>query len=382
MNTILMTDMQAEYGNSLEKKFRKLLKKSECLETIRQNELVALKLHVGERENLAYLNPNYARIVVEEVKARGAKPYLTDTNTLYSGGRHNGIDHFLTAAQHGFTLATTGAPFIPADGLRGLDYRDVPVEGSFFKKAKIAGGILQADRIFILSHFKGHMEAGFGGAIKNLSMGCASIAGKQEQHADAKPLVKTEACVGCRQCFNACPTGAITMEKHKAVIDYNLCIGCGQCVAACNYQAMQAGADSSIPNFIKKVTEYAYAVYQYFGEKAFYINFGINITPDCDCWPANDVPLVEDIGILAGGNPFALDRATLDMVNRSRIFQSSRHFESIRRDREDAEGGSHKGAGSSNLFKGVYRDIENETTFTHAVEQFGVSTEYKIRKLK
>mgnify|MGYP000166419182 CR=1 FL=1 len=368
MDEILFTDMQAEFGNSLEKKFRKLLKKSAFLESIKEGELVALKVHVGERGNLGYVNPNFARIVVEEVKAVGAKPFLTDTNTLYSGGRHNGVDHSLTAARHGFTLATVGAPFIAADGVRGLDYREVAVAGRHFKKAKLAGGILQADRIILLNHFKGHIEAGFGGAIKNLSMGCASIAGKMEQHADSKPKVKSENCTGCRQCYWACPTGAISMEENKAVIDYELCIGCGQCVAACNYEAMLAGDSADNQSFIQKVTEYAFAAADYFGDRAYYINFAINIAPDCDCWPANDVPLVEDVGILAGGNPFALDKASLDLVSQAKAHRTSRHYDKIR--------------GGHNLFQEVYPDIHSDTTFEYAIQQFNVSLDYKLRQLK
>lgn len=368
MNSILFTDMQADFGNSLEKKFRKTLKKSGFLDTIREGELIALKVHVGERGNLGYINPNYARIVVEEVKSRGAQAFLTDTNTLYSGGRHNGVDHILTAAQHGFTLATVGAPFIPADGVRGLDYKEVPVAGQYFKQAKLAGGILQADRVIFLSHFKGHIEAGFGGAIKNLSMGCAAIAGKREQHADSMPLVKTENCVGCRQCYNACPVEAITMEEHKAVIDYELCIGCGQCVAACNYDAMQAGTSAENQAFIKKVTEYAFAASKYLEDKAFYINFATNITPDCDCWPANDVPVVEDVGILAGTNPFALDKASLDLVSKARANHTSRHFEKI--------------SGRHNVFQEVYPEIHSDTTFEYAIQQFNVSLDYELRRIK
>jgi len=360
--------MQADFGHSLEKKFRKVLRKSGFFESIREDELVAIKLHVGERENLGYLNPNYARIIVEEIKSRGAKPFLTDTNTLYSGGRHNGVDHFLTAAQHGFTLATVGAPFIPADGIRGLDYREVDVSGTQVKQAKLAGGILQADRIVFLSHFKGHMEAGFGGSIKNMAMGCASIAGKLEQHCSGKPHVETERCVGCRQCYNVCPADAIRMEDHKAVIDYNLCIGCGQCVAACNYDAMQAGSGSENKDFIQKVTEYAYAVYSYFREKAFYINCAINITPDCDCWPANDVPVVEDVGFLAGTNPFTLDKATFDLVARAGAMRTSRHFEKVK------EG--------ADPFRQVYPEIRSETTFEYLQRHFKEDLEYELRRLK
>ena len=367
MNEILFTDMQADFGNSLEKKFRKVLKKSGFLETIQANELVAIKLHVGERENLGYLNPNYPRIVAEEIKARGAKPFMTDTNTLYSGGRHNGVDHTLTAVQHGFTYATVGAPFIPADGVRGMDYREVSIPGKHIKKAKLAGGILQADKIIFLNHFKGHIEAGFGGAIKNMSMGCAAIAGKREQHASSKPEVNRDNCVGCRQCYNACPVDAIRMEDHKAVIDYDLCIGCGQCVAACNYDAMQPGSGEDTQIFIQKVTEYAYAVHSYFKEKAFYINFAINITPDCDCWPANDVPLVDDVGIFAGSNPFALDKATLDAVSQSRPHKNSRHFEKIK--------------GGHNLFQEVYADIHSDSTFEYVIQQFNVGLQYSLRTI-
>ncbi len=367
--TVFYTDMQTEFGNSLEAKFRKILKKSSFFETIREGELVALKVHVGERENLAYLNPNYARIVAEEVKARGAHPFCTDTNTLYSGGRQNGVVHSLTAVQHGFTYATVGAPFIPADGVRGLDYREVEVPGKRFDKVKIAGGIAQADKIVLLSHFKGHIEAGFAGSIKNLSMGCASISGKREQHAETKPEVNTGKCIGCKQCYRACPVGAVEMKNKKARIDYNICIGCGQCVAACNYEAMEAGSSSDLAVFIEKVSEYAYGISSYFGENAFYFNFAVNITPDCDCWPANDVPIVEDVGILASENPFALDRASLDLVSASKPLSSSRYREKI--------SGTH-----SNIFREVWDESPSDTSFKYLQKQFGVTSDYELRRIR
>jgi len=367
--TVFFTDMKADYGNSMEAKFRKILKKSEFFETIKEGELVALKVHVGERENLGYVNPNYARIVAEEVKARGATPFLTDTNTLYSGGRQNGVYHSLTAIQHGFTYATVGASFLPADGVRGLEYREVEVPGAHFSQVKLASGILQADRIIFLSHFKGHMEAGFGGSIKNLSMGCASIAGKMEQHADANPIVDLEKCTGCRQCYYACPVGAISMEKKKAVIDYDLCIGCGQCVAACNYGAMQPGSSAETGEFIEKVTEYAYGAASFFGERAFFLNFAINITPDCDCWAANDIPIVEDVGILASSDPFTLDKATMDKVDLSRANSTSRYYEEITREK-------------GNIFEDVWKEIPGSTTFDYLKKQFAADLEYSIRQIE
>ena len=368
METIYFCDMQTEYGNSLEKKFRKLLAASGYFDEITKGQIVALKVHVGERENLGYVNPNFARVVVEELKARGARPFLTDTNTLYSGGRHNGVDHSITAEQHGFGYAAVGAPFVPADGVRGLAYREVDVQGKHFQKTKLANGVLEAEKIIFLTHFKGHMEAGFGGSLKNLSMGCASIPGKMEQHAAAKPVVKVEACVGCRQCYRVCPVEAISMVEGKAVIDYDVCIGCGQCVAACNYGAMSAGSASETAEFIEKVSEYAYSAYDYFGENALYINFAMNITPDCDCWPANDVPVVEDIGILLGRNPFALDRATLDMVDAAKTRPSSRHHEKIR--------------GEHGVFHEVWDIPVIGTVFDHAQELFGVELEYTTQQLR
>jgi len=365
MDTIYFTDMQTEFGNSLEKKFRALLKKSGYLEGITEGQLVALKVHVGERGNLGYVNPNFARIVAEEVKARGGKPFLTDTNTLYSGGRHNGVDHSVTAIQHGYTHATVGAPFVPADGVRGLAYREIAVVGEHFSKAKLASGVLEAEKIIFLTHFKGHIEAGFGGSLKNLSMGCASIAGKMEQHAAAKPEVKLENCVGCRQCYRVCPVGAIAMAEGKAVIDYEVCIGCGQCVAACNYEAMGAGSAAEQKDFIEKVAEYAYAAYDYFGENALYLNFAMNITPDCDCWPANDIPVVEDVGMLVGRNPFALDRATMDLVNKARPYATSRYREKIHGERD--------------VFEEVWENPLAGTVFEHAQTQFGVDLQYELR---
>ncbi len=367
METIYFTNMQTEFGNSLEQKFRKLLKKSAYFDGITQGQLVALKVHVGERGNLGYVNPNFARIAAEEVKARGAKPFLTDTNTLYSGGRHNGVDHCITAIQHGYSYATVGAPFVPADGIRGLGHREVGVSGKHFQKTKLASGVLEAERIIFLTHFKGHIETGFGGSLKNLSMGCASVAGKMEQHAAAKPVMKEVHCVGCRQCYRVCPVRAVSMVKGKALIDYDVCIGCGQCVAACNYEAITPGSSADTEDFIEKVAEYAYSAYNYFGSNALYINFAMNITPDCDCWPANDVPVVEDVGILAGSNPFALDRATIDLINTARAQVSSRYHAKI--------------VGERDVFEEVWDNPMAAAVFDHARRQFGVSLEYELREL-
>ncbi len=363
MNEVFFTDMHAKYGNSIENKLKKLLRKANLKSFIGKKELVALKVHVGERGNTGFLSHNFARVIVEEVKNAGGNPYITDTNTLYSGGRHNGVDHVVTAVQHGYSYASVGAPFIPADGIRGLDYIPVKIEGKHFKEAKLAAGIVKADKIIFLTHFKAHIEAGIGGTIKNLSMGCASIAGKQEQHSTSKPEIKEKNCTGCRQCYWACPEGAITMVDKKAVINYELCIGCGQCVAACNYEAMQAKWDSENRVYLEKVCEYAVAAARYLKDKALYLNFAINITPDCDCWPASDVPIVEDVGIFGSYSPLSLERATLEMVSKSRANERSSFKDKI--------------MNGPNVFQEIREHIPSDRLLEYSRE-LGLEDEYRL----
>jgi uncharacterized Fe-S center protein len=317
MDTVFWMSLRAGAGCSLEDKFGRLLARAGVDAIAGRGALVAVKVHVGESGNLAYVNHNYARIAAGALKAKGAKPFLTDTNTLYSGGRHNAVDHCETAAAHGYFSPTAGAPFIAADGLRGLDYEELPADGVRVKKAKIAGVLCQADALVMFSHFKGHCEAGFGGAMKNLGMGCAAVPGKLELHSGSKPAQKPEKCVACGQCIRQCPVKAIALNKRKAVIDYEKCIGCGQCVAACGYGAMTVHWDEHNEALIEKVAEYAIAVQKRFAGKALYVNFALAVSPDCDCWDYNDAPLVQDAGIFASINPLALDRATLDAINKA-----------------------------------------------------------------
>jgi uncharacterized protein len=364
MSVVHFTNLHTNPDYNLEEKFRKLFLKTGFSEGLTKGELVAIKLHVGERGNLAYVNHNYARVLVEEIRKTGAKPFLTDTNTLYSGGRHNGLDHTITAAMHGFSYATVGAPFIPADGLRGTDYTEIEVPGGVhLKKAKIATAILEADKILFLSHLKGHELAGFGASAKNMAMGCASVAGKQEQHSDAAPELDGSKCVGCRNCYRVCPVGAISMVDKKAVIDYEVCIGCGQCIAACNYDAMNPRWDTGHDRFMEKMAEYAWAVHHHFASRSCFINMAMDITPDCDCLPSNDQAIIEDIGMLAGLNPFALDRASLDLAAKARPLQGSAYADKV--------------SGGANPFSQLYEKFDNEHLFSH-LERLGGELEYEL----
>jgi uncharacterized Fe-S center protein len=281
---------------------------------LQKGDLTAVKIHFGERGNDSFIPPHLVRPVIDKIKACGGRPFLTDTRTLYSGGRSNAVDHVETAIAHGFAYAVAGAPVIIADGLRGDDATDVPVAGRHFSRVRIAGGITAADAMVVLSHFKAHMLSGFGGAVKNLAMGCAPPAGKREMHA-AHAQVIEQRCAGCGECATVCPAGAIRHEDERAVITRDTCIGCGECMTVCPGGAIEFDWEVELPPFMEKMAEYALGAVQGKREKTGYFNFLTAITPDCDCVPWSDAPIVPDIGILASRDPVAIDAASCDLVN-------------------------------------------------------------------
>lgn len=292
---------------------------------IKKNDLTAIKLHFGEMGNDTHLRPQLVRKVVDLVKQVGAKPFLTDTNTLYSGSRKNSVDHLETAYAHGFSPATMDAPVIIADGLRGKNHIEVPAENlQYFKKLFLAREIYEADSMIVLSHFKGHLVAGFGGAVKNLAMGCASFWGKRDQH-DTKVKVNQDTCIACGNCLKICPAHAIGMKKEEntkhAFVDRNKCIGCFECRTVCETGAIVNEHDADLSHFVERLAEYACAAVQNKKGKVFYINFLMNITPDCDCVSWSDAPMVADMGILASADPLALDKACYDMVTQAKSIQ-------------------------------------------------------------
>lgn len=308
---VYFTDMSVSPEMGLLKKLELLLKKVELEKIVEPDHLVAIKLHFGEYGNLSFIRPQYVRIVVDYIKRHGGKPFLTDANTLYKGHRSNAVDHLVNAYLNGFTPEVVGAPVIIADGLRGSDEVEIPIDGEYIKEAKVGSAVALADAIVALTHFKGHEQTGFGGALKNLGMGAASRVGKLEQHSDSKPYVQEENCVACRMCERHCPTGAITVDR-VARIDYEKCIGCGECIAMCIYGAMSPKWDSSAELLSRKIAEYTLATLK--GKKAAFVSFLTHISPDCDCWHINKPPVVSDIGIAASTDPVALDQACIDLV--------------------------------------------------------------------
>ncbi len=303
-------------------KYQRLLKKLDLKQIIDKDDLVAVKTSFGERGNLNYLRPQYVRVVIDEIKRLGGRPFLTDANTLYAGGRQNSRDHLITAIENGFGYNVTGAPAIIADGLLGHDYRSVAINGKHFQEVKIASVPLDADVIVSLAHFKGHMVCGFGGTIKNLGMGFGARSGKQMMHSDVHPEVRAEQCDGCARCRKWCPESAISLvvgpepAGHKvAFIDDVACIGCGECVATCFTGAIGIVWQSDPAIVQEKTAEYMAGVLAGKEGKFAAIDYIIGVTPDCDCLGWNDNAIVPDIGIAASLDPVATDAAALDLVN-------------------------------------------------------------------
>ena len=320
---VYFTSFKATGNENLLQKLHRLMKTAGFENIDFKDKYAAVKIHFGEYGNLAFLRPNYARVVADYVKELGGKPFLTDCNTLYVGQRKNALDHLEAAYENGFSPFSTGCHVIIADGLKGTDDVEVPVEGGeYVKNAKIGRAIMDADVFISLNHFKGHEAAGFGGALKNIGMGCGSRAGKMEQHRSGKPSVDLEKCKKCHLCAKNCAHGAITFDNNgKANIDHNKCVGCGRCLGACNFDAIYNNNTHANELLNKKMAEYTKAVLD--GRPSFHINLVLDISPYCDCHAENDLPILPDIGMFASFDPVALDQACADACNAQKPIQGS-----------------------------------------------------------
>lgn len=299
---------------NLPEKLKFLMKKAGFEDIDFTNKYAAIKIHFGEPGNLAYLRPNYAKVVCDYVKELGGKVFLTDCNTLYVGGRKNALDHLDSAYTNGYNPFQTGVHTIIADGLKGTDEELVPVNGEYVKEAKIGQAIMDADIVISLNHFKGHELTGFGGALKNLGMGCGSRAGKMEMHSAGKPSVVQDLCIGCGQCIKICAHDAPTITDHKASINHDKCVGCGRCIGVCPKDAIKASMDEANDILNYKIAEYTKAVVD--GRPCFHISLVIDVSPYCDCHSENDIAIVPDVGMFASFDPVALDQACADAVNK------------------------------------------------------------------
>jgi len=369
---VFFIDLRATFRENFIAKLERLMREAGMMETFSERDLVAIKLHFGESGNTAYIRPVFIRKVVETIKSSGGIPFLTDANTLYAGSRGDSPHHLETAVQNGFAYSVTGAPVIIADGLRGQSHSAVTINRKHFEKAYIGTEIEQADSLISVAHFKGHELSGFGGAIKNLGMGCASRRGKLAQHSTLSPSVKSKRCSGCGECAEHCASKAIFMTENKqksgkAEIDEKKCSGCGECILICPNSAVDIQWNQAIPVFLENIVEYTLGVLKGKKGKAFCINFLTDISPACDCYPANDAPIVRNIGVLASSDPVAADQASVDLVNSEAALPGTCLTENT--------------SPGQDKFKGIYPNVDWTIQLDYA-EKIGIGTRsYELVKL-
>lgn len=344
---VYYSDLRTSPTSNLLDKMERLLKRAGIEQLPLKDSFAAIKIHFGEPGNLAYLRPNYAARMATLLRSLGAKPFLTDCNTLYSGRRANAVDHLQSAMENGFNPISAQCQVIIGDGLKGTDYREIPLNGEYCPAPKIGTAIADADIVISMNHFKGHEQAGFGGALKNLGMGCASVGGKLELH---------------------CAHDAVHLNaSRKAEIDYAKCVGCGQCVALCQHDGAVMGAEDTSERLNYKIAEYALAVVM--GKPHFHISFIMNVSPECDCWNHNDAAIVPDLGMLASFDPVALDKACADLVIAAPVlFTDNRlHNEHLHEHLEGAD-----------KFHLLHPDTKWEAALEHA-EKIGIgTTQYEL----
>lgn len=339
-STVYFTNMRATPEMNLLKKFRRLIEKAGIADINFEKQFAAIKIHLGEPGNIAYLRPNFSKVVADKIKELGGKPFLTDCNTLYVGRRKDALEHLEAAYENGYNPFCTDCHVIIADGLKGTDEALVPVEGGeYIKEAKIGRAIADADVIVSLTHFKGHELTGFGGAVKNLGMGSGSRGGKMEMHSDGKPSV-----------------------------DEGKCIGCGRCIGACPFDAVQPDWEGSEVTLCRKMAEYAKAVID--GKPHFHIAAVVDVSPFCDCHAENDAAVVPNIGFFASHDPVALDQACADAVMKAPVVENSYLADQIKKN----------GAGADH-FHTIHPDTHWQATLEHA-EKIGIGTrEYELKEI-
>ena len=327
---VYYTDFRTTANVGLPEKLKKLCIKAGINDIDFENKFVAIKIHFGELGNIAYLRPNYAKAVADIVKEAGGKPFLTDCNTLYPGSRKNALDHISCAQENGFNETTTGCHIIIADGLRGTDDIVVPIEGGeYCQEAYIGRAVMDADVFISMNHFKGHECTGFGGALKNIGMGCGSRAGKMHQHNHGKPVVNEALCKNCKRCSKECGSDAISYDTGKAVINTDICKGCGRCIGSCAFDAISNPNGNANEVLGCKIAEYSKAVVD--KRPQFHVSLIVDVSPNCDCHAENDAPILPNIGMFASFDPVALDQACVDACLKADPMPNSQLSDNLKR---------------------------------------------------
>ena len=301
-------------SRDLMKEANRLYDEAGTFDCVEKGDLTAVKIHVGELGNPFYIQPFFVHDIIRRVKDAGGKPFLTDSNTYYHAQRNNAYDHMITALTNGFNMA----PFIVADGLRSENFQTVKTKG-ILQEIEVSGAIAEADSMIVISHDKGHGLSGFGGAIKNLGMGCTSRSGKLRQHRTVGLEIDTSKCTGCGKCKETCDMDIPEIVEGKARISSPLCMRCPMCIKACPMGAIKFVGKE---NLSKAVASAAYGVLSTFrSNKVSFISFAKDITEYCDCLPGPGKVVMADVGVFASVSPVSIDAAFLKMID-YKIFNS------------------------------------------------------------
>jgi uncharacterized Fe-S center protein len=365
---VLWADLRVGNDEGLPDRLVRLLDSAGISDVVGAGDLTAVKVHFGEKGGHAFVRPLFLRRIVDRIKQLGGRPFLTDSSTLYPGERKQAVSALTCAVENGFAYSVVGAPLIMCDGLRGHSARRVDPGGELLESVDIGLEVLEADALINVCHFKCHELTGFGGAIKNLGMGCASREGKLEQHSTVAPKVDQEECTGCGSCEESCAHDAISMREGTAWIDDDACTGCARCVTVCEDTAIHIGWNEAPLAVMRKMSEYAKGAIVGKQGKLLHVSFITQVSPTCDCYGHSDAAIVPDLGILVATDPVALDQACIDLVNQAQGLPDT------------ALSSGHEPGGDK--LRGVHPKIDWEIGLEHA-EKIGLgSRTYNLIRLE
>lgn len=306
-----------DYKDSVEGKLERMLKKIDLRKYFPEDELVPVKMHLGNPGAHHTIRPNFVRVVVDHLKKIKTKPFVTDSVRLKA------YDYLETANRMGYNAMSLNAPVVIADGIFGFDSIKVKA-GRILKEIAVPSAIYDASCMMVLSHVKGHIDSSLGGAIKNLAMGCVTAVprgcnwkegGRGKMHFQMADLMSwhKDLCTFCGICVRTCPFDAISIKGKTFLVDERRCWRCGRCVRVCPEKALTIPI--SHEDFSLSLAEAAKAVLSTFKRKrVYYVNFLFDIQPECDCMATSDTPVVQDQGILLSDDIVAVDQASLDLI--------------------------------------------------------------------